>query len=119
MAKCDAELEGSLYGEGSQLDLILAVDLGSSSVRASAYRLDGTRLEETTEFRITEQSLDGTFDPHVLTDLTEEVISDCLARVRKVTSRRPLHRRRMDQLCNELAWRRLHRPTCHSGLHLL
>ena len=86
LAKCDAELEGSLYGEGSQLDLILAVDLGSSSVRASAYRLDGTRLEETTEFRNTEQSLDGTFDPHVLADLTEEVISDCLARVRKVTS---------------------------------
>lgn len=86
MAKTDAELEGSLYGEGSQLDLILAVDLGSSSVRASAYRLDGTRLEETTEFRSTEQSLDGTFDPQVLTDLTEEVISDCLAHVRKVTN---------------------------------
>ena len=86
MAKSEAELEISLYGEGSQLDLILAVDLGSSSVRASAYYLDGTRLEGTTEFRNTEQSLDGTFDPHVLTDLTEEVISDCLAHVRKVTN---------------------------------
>ncbi|MDE0199836.1 MAG: FGGY-family carbohydrate kinase [Caldilineaceae bacterium] len=86
LVKANGGLEGSLYGGGSQLDLILAVDLGSSSVRASAYHLDGTRLKGTTEFRNTEQSLDGTFDPHVLTDLTEEVISDCLARVRKVTN---------------------------------
>ncbi len=85
MAKSDAEFEGSLYGEGSKLDLILVVDLGSSSVKASAYHLDGTRFEETTEYLNTEQSVDGTFDPHVLTDQTEEVISDCLARVRMFT----------------------------------
>ncbi|MXZ22975.1 MAG: carbohydrate kinase [Caldilineaceae bacterium SB0665_bin_25] len=71
--------------EGSRQDLILAVDLGSSSVRASAYLLNGTRLEETTEFRNTEQSADGTFDPHILTELTEEVISACLARARLLT----------------------------------
>ena len=71
--------------EGSRQDLILAVDLGSSSVRASAYLLNGTRLEETTEFRNTEQSADGTFDPHTLTELTEEVISACLARARLLT----------------------------------
>ena len=83
-AESDMESGTSPSGEDSQLDLILAVDLGSSSVRASAYFLNGTRLEETTEFRNIEQSADGTFDPHVLTGLTEEVISDCLARVRRV-----------------------------------
>ncbi len=86
MAKSDAGYRTSPPCENSQLDLILAVDLGSSSVRASAYLLNGTRLEETTEYRNTDQSVEGTFDPHVLTDLTEEVISDCLARVRDVTN---------------------------------
>ncbi|MDE0143769.1 MAG: FGGY-family carbohydrate kinase [Caldilineaceae bacterium] len=78
----DSEVDPSRNREVSQQDLILAVDLGSSSVRASAYLLDGTRLEETTAFRNTRQSADGTFDPHILTELTEEVISDCLARTR-------------------------------------
>ncbi len=86
LANWESEFGKSPPRENSQLDLILAVDLGSSSVRASAYLIDGTRLEETTGFRNTEQSADGTFDPHVLTGLTEEVISDCLARVREVTN---------------------------------
>ncbi len=86
----DATLDGKdigpgQYREGSQQDLILAIDLGSSSVRASAYRLDGARLEESTAFRNTEQAVDGTFDPHRLTALTEEVIDDCLERVRNMT----------------------------------
>lgn len=72
----------SPHREDTRQDLILAVDLGSSSVRASAYNLDGVRLEDTTAFRQTEQSVDGTFDPQVLAALTEEVISDCLRRVR-------------------------------------
>ncbi len=70
--------------EGGRQDLILAIDLGSSSVRASAYHLNGTRLEETTEFRNTEQAVEGTFDPQILTELTEAVIDDCLAHVRKL-----------------------------------
>jgi len=83
----DSEFGPGQNREVSEQDLILAVDLGSSSVRASAFLLNGTRLEETTEFRNTEQSADGTFDPHVLTELTEEVISSCLARVRLLTER--------------------------------
>ncbi len=81
----DSGLAPSQGRAGSRQDLILAVDLGSSSVRASAYCLNGSRLEDSTEFRNTEQSLDGTFDPHILTALTEEVISGCLARVRTLT----------------------------------
>ena len=73
--------------EGGRQDLILAIDLGSSSVRASAYHLNGPRLEETTEFRNTEQAVEGTFDPQTLTELTEEVIDDCLARVRKLAAK--------------------------------
>ena len=82
----DAEIDASPYLQSAEQDLILAVDLGSSSVRASAYHLDGTRLDESTEFRNTEQSVDGTFDPLVLTNQTEEVISGCLARVRQLTA---------------------------------
>ncbi len=65
-------------------DLILVIDLGSSSVRASAYNLDAERLDDSTAFRHTEQALDGTFDPHILTALTEEVVSDSLASVRRL-----------------------------------
>ncbi len=68
--------------QASSQDLILVIDLGSSSVRASAYNLNAERLDDSTAFRHTEQALDGTFDPHILTALTEEVISDCLERVR-------------------------------------
>ena len=68
----------------SPRELVLAVDLGSSSVRASAYQSNGVRLEDTTEFRPTEQSNDGTFDPQVLAALTEQVITDCLQRVRRL-----------------------------------
>ena len=68
----------------SPRELVLAVDLGSSSVRASAYQTNGVRLEDTTEFRPTEQSNDGTFDPQVLAALTEQVITDCLQRVRRL-----------------------------------
>ena len=81
------ELGSSQDKAGPRQDLILAIDLGSSSVRASAYLLNGTRLEGTTEFRITEQAVDGTFDSHTLTALTEEVIGDCLARVRKIAGK--------------------------------
>lgn len=63
-------------------DLILVIDLGSSSVRASAYGLNAERLEDSTAFRQTEQAVDGTFDPQRLTILTEEVIGECLASVR-------------------------------------
>ena len=70
--------------EHRQNDLILAIDLGSSSVRASAYRMDGERLEDASDYRPTEQAVDGTFDPAALTALTEEVISECLARVRRL-----------------------------------
>ena len=83
--KQDTEFGASPSMNSMEQGLILAVDLGSSSVRASAYLLDGTRLVESTEFRNTEQSVDGTFDPHVLTDLTEQVVSGCLARVRQLT----------------------------------
>ena len=79
-----SELAFSQHQNVSGQDLILAIDLGSSSVRASAYLLNGVRLEETTEFRETEQLVDGTFDPHMLHELTEEVIEDCLARVREI-----------------------------------
>ncbi len=68
----------------SPRQLILAVDLGSSSVRASAYQTNGLRLEGTTEFHPTEQSNDGTFDPQILAALTEEVITGCLKRVRSL-----------------------------------
>ena len=68
----------------SPRQLILAVDLGSSSVRATAYQTNGLRLEGTTEFHPTEQSNDGTFDPGVLAVLTEEVITGCLKRVRSL-----------------------------------
>lgn len=81
----DTEFGASPSLKTEEQDLILAVDLGSSSVRASAFLLDCTRLEETTEFRNTVQSVDGTFDPQVLTNQTEEVISGCLARVRQLT----------------------------------
>lgn len=63
-------------------DLILVIDLGSSSVRASAYRTDGERLEDASESRPTHQAPDGTFDPIALTRLTEEVVSECLASLR-------------------------------------
>ena len=65
-------------------DLILVIDLGSSSVRASAYRSDGERLEDASVFRNTEQAADGTFDPHALTESTEQVVSECLGRVRRL-----------------------------------
>ena len=65
-------------------DLILVIDLGSSSVRASAYNLNAERLDDSTAFRHTQQALDGTFDPHILTTLTEEVVSDSLASVRRL-----------------------------------
>ena len=70
----------------SPRQLILAVDLGSSSVRATAYQTNGLRLEGTTEFHPTEQSNDGTFDPQILAALTEEVITGCLKRVRSLGS---------------------------------
>ncbi len=78
------ELGSSRNPQDNRRDLILAIDLGSSSVRASAYHLNGTRLEGTTGFRNTQQTAEGTFDPHILTILTEEVIDDCLARVREM-----------------------------------
>ena len=79
-----SELASSQNQNVTGQELILAIDLGSSSVRASAYQLNGARLEETTEFRDTEQQVDGTFDPHILHELTEEVVDDCLARVREM-----------------------------------
>lgn len=66
------------------IDLVLAIDLGSSSVRAIAYRTNGERLQEAAEFRPTEQEADGTFDIHILTSLTEQVVSGCLQRVRSL-----------------------------------
>ena len=66
----------------SAYDLILVIDLGSSSVRASAYRTDGERLDDASESRPTQQAADGTFDPHALTYLTEEVVGGCLSRLR-------------------------------------
>lgn len=81
----EIEIGASPLLESAEKKLILAVDLGSSSVRASAYLLDGTSVEESTEFRNTEQSVDGTFDPQVLTEQTEQVVSGCLARVRQLT----------------------------------
>lgn len=84
-ANLDAEETGPNQNPpGGQQDLILVIDLGSSSVRASAYLPSGTRLEGTTGFRNTQQTAEGTFDPHILTVLTEEVIDDCLANVRKM-----------------------------------
>ena len=74
----------SAQPDESPRQLILAVDLGSSSVRASAYQTNGLRLEDTTEFHPTEQANDGTFDPGVLAALTEEVITGCLKRVRSL-----------------------------------
>ncbi len=67
----------------SPTDLILVIDLGSSSVRASAYRTDAERLEGASASRPAHQAADGTFDPHELTQLTEEVVGDCLALVRR------------------------------------
>ena len=63
-------------------DLILVIDLGSSSVRASAYRTDGERLEDASESRPVHQAADGTFDPVALTRMTEEVVGECLASLR-------------------------------------
>ena len=68
----------------SQNDLILVIDLGSSSVRASAYMTNGERLEDASVSRGAEQATDGTFDPHALTELTEQVVGDCLERVRSM-----------------------------------
>ncbi len=63
-------------------DLILVIDLGSSSVRASAYRTDGERLDDASESRSTHQEADGTFEPQALAHLIEEVVGGCLARLR-------------------------------------
>ena len=68
----------------SQNDLILVIDLGSSSVRASAYMTNGERLEDASVSRGAEQATDGTFDPHTLTELTEQVVGNCLERVRSM-----------------------------------
>ena len=65
-------------------DLILVIDLGSSSVRASAYMTNGERLEDASVSRGAEQATDGTFDPHALTELTEQVVGNCLERVRSM-----------------------------------
>lgn len=65
-------------------DLILTIDLGSSSVRASAYRTNGERLAGASAFRYTSQADDGTFDPGPLTELVEQVISECLNRLREL-----------------------------------
>ena len=67
----------------SATDLILVIDLGSSSVRASAYGTDAERLEGASASRPAHQAADGTFDPHTLTQLTEEVVGECLALVRR------------------------------------
>ena len=66
----------------SATDLILVIDLGSSSVRASAYRTDGERLDDASGSRSTQQDADGTFDPHALVHLTEEAVGGCLSRLR-------------------------------------
>ena len=63
-------------------ELILVIDLGSSSVRASAYRMDGERLDGATGSRTVRQDADGTFDPESLTRLTEAVVDDCLVSLR-------------------------------------
>ena len=63
-------------------ELILVIDLGSSSVRASIYRTDGERLEGATGSRTVHQDADGTFDPESLTRLTEAVVDDCLVSLR-------------------------------------
>ncbi len=66
----------------SAAELILVIDLGSSSVRASAYRTDGERLDGATGSRTVQQDADGTFDPELLTRLTESAVDDCLASLR-------------------------------------
>ncbi len=66
----------------TQNDLILAIDLGSSSIRASAYQTNGERLEDVSAYRYTQQAADGTFDPYTVTELAEQVVSECLERVR-------------------------------------
>ena len=65
-------------------DLILVIDLGSSSVRASAFLTNGERLEEASESQTTQQAPDGSFDPDALTELTEQVVSRCLQRVQSL-----------------------------------
>ena len=115
----DNEFGPSQNREGSRQDLILAVDLGSSSVRASAYLLNGTRLEETTEFAIPSSPQMApsirTFSPI----WTEEVISDCLARVRLLTDSPRIIAAAWTSFAMSLAWRRSRRSTGHARLHLL
>lgn len=83
VSHADSSQSDDLRPRTAEQDLILVIDLGSSSIRASAYDLKAERLDDSTAFRHTEQALDGTFDPQVLTVLTEEVVNDCLASVRK------------------------------------
>ena len=80
----DKKMQRGPNTEYTPNDLILAVDLGSSSVRASAYRTNGDRLKGVSGSRRTEQAANGTFDPLVLTELTEQVISECLENVRRL-----------------------------------
>lgn len=82
----DKKIQRGPNTEYTPNDLILAVDLGSSSVRASAYRTNGDRLEGVSGSRRTEQAADGTFDPLVLAELTDQVISECLENVRRMQS---------------------------------
>lgn len=65
-------------------DLILTIDLGSSSVRASAYYTTGAPVEGISEYRYIRQAADSTFDPNTITELTEQVVSDCLERLREL-----------------------------------
>lgn len=62
--------------------LILAIDLGSSSLKVTPFRTDGERLADLAEARPTQQAADGTFDARALASLAQQAISGCLQRVR-------------------------------------
>lgn len=70
--------------------LILALDLGSSSVRAALYDSDGRAIDVAHSRQPVDQNDDGTFDPAQIRRATERAIDRCLDRLRESQEARPI-----------------------------